>query len=614
MITETIMPSVVHAGFGSIPGPQDEQSSMYRALFADIACEFPTYARDSLEYLLNRRVAEGVSFYLGTLPLLGKAAETSLISGERLLVPSEFNCRGSSGLPRFLNELFIELFYEDGMPRFDHLRTSGWSDRGVKACAFIRQVCMMWSKVADLPNPSAKTEEQAIAEFLDRVTLDPSITYSTSTVNALTEAHRLLGLVFPRRPQKSQDLLGFRKKPWGCHGPGAVSGREAPSEKWSFQRWPGLPEYLFTWAEGRVVTSTRLSEQPASRVTCVPKDFRGPRVICIEPKENQFAQQGLWKLLEAQIRRCELTRRSIDFRSVARSRDLCHDYEYATIDLKDASDKLALSLCRLLLPKWIFSMLTRYRTRKISVEQLNKLLVSYSSFATMGSAICFPIETLVFWALALGTMISIRDSFAPRQADRLNLDLRVFGDDIIVPLWACDAVCHAFSEVGLTVNDSKTCCFSPVRESCGEWVFMGKTIAIYRPKAFRIRSYASWLRWRDHLNDIAHGAFTPALTSTIMHAVVEKWKTFPTRYNRGLQRLEVRVPSMTIKGTRTRLADYAGLYAWHVGNDGVPFLKGTRNRVKMRWLGVEESLGSWLFLELKRRRALSGVRLNEFVF
>lgn len=591
--TPVVMPSALNTACWAVETDtiiDDEQSMCYRALFCDISRLFPDYAIADLQYLLRRRAKEGLVFYLEGLPELGKAFETSIITGEPLVVPRRWKIAKGTGLPVFLHQLFKELFEDDGTPVFrDHRRTSGWSDKKVKACQFIRQVTLMWSKVRDTNPQPALTDanQKAYAAFVERMTAKNTVDFSRElTRDALREARRLLGVVFQYDNETREELVAFNKRPWGRHGTGAVAGGESPHEKWSFKKWPGLPDYLFVWAGSNAVNSVFVPEQPASKVVAVPKDFRGPRIICEEPKENQFAQQGLWDILRRHIHACNLTKRAINFNSTTQSRRLCYSESYATIDLKDASDNLSLALCRVLLPDGMFVLLTRYRTRKMTVKEIQKDLAStYLShcFATMGSALCFPIQTLVFWALSLGTLIAVRDSWPRRSWKGLNLNLRVYGDDIIVPLWGADAVCQVLEDCGLVVNRNKTCLFTPVRESCGEWVFMGKPCPIYRFKTTSVQNDADWIAWRDQIDDLSDQVNLPGLTNFIVEKLYTRFESWKQRYNRNLQRFEVLAPQFIRKGPSAELLDYAGLYAWYVGNDRIPYLNGTREKVIKRW-------------------------------
>jgi len=397
--------------------------------------------------------------------------------------------------------------------------------------------------------------------------------------------------VFTTKSSELDELVDFIKNPWGRQGPGAVAGREVGCEKWSFEKWPGLPRQLFSWRDGMDCEIRPILRQPDARVCLVPKDFRGPRVICIEPKENQFAQQGLMDILYRLVSRCVLTNRSISFLDTETSRAACFDYRYATIDLKDASDTINLVLARLLLPRWVFKLVTRYRSR--GVKTLDGQIVKTNCLATMGNATCFPLETLLFWAISLATMINLRDSYPIRMRKHLNLDIRVFGDDIIVPLWSCDAVARSLEAAGLIVNTAKTCQFSLVRESCGQWVFAGDAIKIVRFKSLDVSDYRSYIQWQDLLKDLLQEDKENLSAMGIeMNEIIEEYvvrirktdkKAFRTRYNKNLQRLEIYAPVFVQQGRLRELVDAAGLYAWQVHNDRTPYLRGARKRVIMRW-------------------------------
>lgn len=569
------------------------QSRLYRALFCDLSQHFPNFAPQDFDYLLQRYIAEGVSFYLDTLPKLGKAFETSLITLDEFIVPSGWSLVKGTRLPKFLYHLFSQVIDDDGHPLFTLQNKSGWKLQAPIAVGLIRQICMMWSKVEtvagadELSTPTAVNGKTITAYrgFVERALRLHQFVPDETTRDSVREAARLLRVVFGTPSPTLTELYSFEVKPWGKQGPGAVAGREVGCEKWAFKRWPGLPSSLFDWREGAQVNSEPLDRQPNARLCAVPKDFRGPRVICIEPKENQFAQQGLMDILYRHVQACYLTRNSISFLDTTESRRLCYDNTFATIDLKDASDMLSLRLARLILPGWIFRLVTRYRSRFIEIPEL-KQVIRPNCLATMGNATCFPLETLLFWALSLGTMIALRDSFKPVQRQHLKLKLRVFGDDVIVPLWAHDAVCHVLEATGSPVNTLKTCSFTPVRESCGEWVFMGQSLRIFRFRSPAITDHRSWLQWRDQQNDLlSETTLFPAFNQQISDEVANYYNLTPhrVRFNKKLQRLEVFAPMFVQRGTQSALTDYAGLYAWHVGNCRTPFLKGALLRVKMRW-------------------------------
>jgi hypothetical protein len=86
-------------------------------------------------------------------------------------------------------------------------------------------------------------------------------------------------------------------------------------------------------------------------------------------------------------------------------------------------------------------------------------VIALKKFAPMGSALCFPIETLIFAAIC---------QYVTREHG-VTEDYSVFGDDIIVPTQCVDDVLYVLEVLGFRANRSKSfsdsnCWF---RESCG---------------------------------------------------------------------------------------------------------------------------------------------------
>lgn len=556
----------------------DGASMLFRALFCDIARISPNFVLQDFTTLLDRRVKEGETFYLYTLPLLGKAVEVSYVTEGRLIVPDGWRLVKNTRLPKFLYSSFKLLFQDDGLPMpgvFLGKPSYFLGDRMEQGrlLALLRQTFMLFSKVHATCAPDIR--KKTLEGFRARIEHPLDVKVSSDVLN---EARRLIAHVVGADGPATPELKDFAKDPWGRHGPGAVAGRERGRDKWMFHVWPGLPSSLFDWGIGKSCgISGSEKSQPCARVVDVPKDFRGPRIICIEPKENQFAQQGLMDALYATITRNRLSGRSIDFWDISRQEEACKDLDLATIDLSNASDTLSLKLARLMFPRWFYKLVTRFRTRSVMIDGQ---CVKSRCLATMGNATCFPLETLMFWALSLGTLIVVKDSLH-RGGQSLRLDTLVFGDDIIVPLWGAEAVCDTLESAGCVVNRGKTCLWTPIRESCGTWTWCGAQFPIARPHTLSVTDYRSWIQWRDLLQGL-RGKLTPAL-ETEMQEQLEAYLEPKVRFNRKLQRLEHLVPTFVQRGRHTELPAYAGLYAWHVGNDRTPILNGAWKRVKMGW-------------------------------
>lgn len=554
-------------------------SSFYTSLFSDALACFPDYGIKSANldqtYILTRIRSEGDSFVSRILPKLGKAAETSLITNSQIVIPQGFNLMGKTRLPVLLNYFFKGGWDEQGYPRFrfQHTHTDDCKEFASKLF-FIRQVLMAYSKVSDM-EPETSNEE-AIASFVARVQEDPKISAPGSL---LSRARALLREILMDGEELSAPLAQWDTMPFGRHGPGAVAGKEQGCEKWDFGEIPGTDPNLYQWRPG--THDWNDTSDPVARLTAVPKDFRGPRIICIEPKEFQFAQQGLMDVLYSLIMQHPLTRHSINFNRQEKSQHLCRRLDLATIDLKDASDRVSLKLCRLLFPKRVFSLLTRYRSREIMLP--DESTIKPTCFASMGNALCFPVETLVFWAIARAAMLE--DSKAP---------IRVFGDDIIVPFRHASTVVAALESCGLVINPSKTCINTLVRESCGAWLYDGFDVSVTRFKHRVVSSAESWWALCEqakiiydnglHNTSIAMlellDSFAPISYGFNGFPFIPGRKVRNQRYNRMLQRLEVRVPAPFAGRGNISIPDYAGLYAWQVGNDTHPSPFGT---VKVKW-------------------------------
>lgn len=539
--------------------------TLLNCLIADAARLTSLELSRDLEYLLKRYAEEGESFLFTTLPLLGKAVEQSLISEGPLKVPPNFQIYGKTRLPVFLHSLFKACWTPDGA-----LLTVLPTKEQITCIGVIRQVTLFFSKVIV---SKKEMEAQALSTFLERVTAPVTLESNP----AFPCAREILRTVFSQQNPLTAPLLRFRKDPFGRHSNGAVEGGEKGHEKWLFNRVPGVPAALFK-VNSALCVPVGGSKPGYSRVSTVPKDFRGPRVICVEPKELQFAQQGLMELLYNHLARHPISRVAIDFTDVQRSRAACFNDKLATIDLKDASDHLSLAFARWVLPRWLFQLATRYRSRKVRIGEKTW---SYTSLATMGSSTCFPLQTVIFFAIALGCIWSWNRSHIP--SERITPFVRVYGDDIIIPRAIAGHVMKALTDAGLKVNTTKTCIHTLVKESCGEYVVGGVSQVIVRPKVLNAKSTSSWRALLDTI-PLFKAAGYHACAEACADVCRDRYPIIPCRYNKGLQRLEYRVPVQVGAGSRAVCDGAVGLYAYFTRQDTTPFQHGSRLVVKRRWV------------------------------
>jgi len=272
------------------------------------------------------------------------------------------------------------------------------------------------------------------------------------------------------------------------HGPGAVFDKSLNKGVWS--KWFSTIEACYPykdyfylpnpdhWAD-MPLGEDAIDDVIVARLTAVPKDARGPRLICVHPTESIWIQEGLRDRLEASINRKDTPpwiwpKGQVHFDDQTPNGQLALaasiDRRYATLDLKEASDRLSDILVRELFGshyRWFGCCRAQYA----DIPALNKR-VPISCYAPMGNATTFPVQSLVFWAICVATM----EVFS--SADHLL----VFGDDIIVPTRFAPLIKEALCRFGLVVNHNKSFINGAFRESCGIDAFNGMIVTPTRWK------------------------------------------------------------------------------------------------------------------------------------
>lgn len=275
------------------------------------------------------------------------------------------------------------------------------------------------------------------------------------------------------------------------HGPGAVFPSSKPWLKSRFTTDYASIRCFYPWDttfqgvfldspdEGPIVEATDI----VCRMTAVPKDSRGPRLICVHPKEAIWIQQSQRIVLESAISKHPLTSGRINFTDQSVNGNLAISASltkrYCTLDLKEASDRLSDKLVRYLLGS--FSDLLSC-SRASHVQLLSGRTVKLRKWAPMGNCLTFPVESLIFWGIVHTAICT--------QASANYADVYVFGDDIIFPSVMYDVVLPRLVSAGLVPNASKTFKNGSFRESCGVDAFSGFYITPLRTKVGQCRTYA----------------------------------------------------------------------------------------------------------------------------
>jgi len=130
----------------------------------------------------------------------------------------------------------------------------------------------------------------------------------------------------------------------------------------------------------------------------------------------------------------------------------------ATLDLSSASDTVSKEIVYELLPLDWAHVLARGRSAKIELPSGS--IVTQEKFSAMGNGYTFPLETLIFWALA-------------SSCCKNDSDCSVYGDDIVVPSDRASLVMEVLHYAGFVVNKEKSYTSGPFRESCGKDYFEG---------------------------------------------------------------------------------------------------------------------------------------------
>jgi hypothetical protein len=101
-------------------------------------------------------------------------------------------------------------------------------------------------------------------------------------------------------------------------------------------------------------------------------------------------------------------------------------------------------------------------------------------FAPQGSAVTFPVQTIIFTLISLFAVMQTKGCKASVVL-RDHTDLvQVFGDDIIVPVDSYPVLVDLLTSLSLKVNDSKSFASGNFREACGMDAYCGHDVTPVR--------------------------------------------------------------------------------------------------------------------------------------
>lgn len=443
--------------------------------------------RKDLESMRSRVEHEGDSFITITLPAFADALERALEEGSVALRPWKGFALQRSGVPRFLSGFLRRVFDSDGL-----LMASPSTD-----CIFaIRQFCRFAKRVL-LPC-KREVEIAAVEEYVqcDTEVVEPD--GKPFGEDPLWDTFRAVGSVLVRRLQLDSATTPYVP----THGPGAVVERLTPNQRWGrLPYWParlnacGLTYRMAMfghedplWGEPSGQDGSwdpplrRPWEETPVKVVLVPKTLTKPRVIAVEPAAQQFMQQGVSRWFRDRLEEDDITGNVIRFRDQGENQFMALlgsvSGHLATLDMSEASDRVGLGHVRTLFAESpdFLRTLEACRSQRARLP-FDGREVNLRKYASMGSALCFPIEAFVFATAIIASRLRSNDlPPTERCIEKVSRPLAVYGDDLIVPSDEAPVIVEDLEALGFKVNRRKSFWSGKFRESCGVDAYGGVNI------------------------------------------------------------------------------------------------------------------------------------------
>jgi hypothetical protein len=563
-----------------------------------------------------------MSFLTISLPDFCKTFEQCLDRGE--VTRADFVGYSKSGyLPKFLSG-FTGLVFDPQCGRL-------LDEPSVDAIQAIRQITLLHGKV-NLPCSDARVVA-AIDKFIE---CEQEVrTYEQHLEHREYEAFgkvawMLFGDLYSRLDRKIYDGEVVPR-----HGPGSTADKLSGNRKYVQAEWTERLERVF-FASEHIVPNWRYylerdstplpftflepgAERPV-RVITVPKSLKTPRIIAIEPTCMQYMQQAVLEAFMQEFGRDDILTNLIGFDDQVPNQDMARlgsiNGSLATLDLSEASDRVSNQLVRKMVSPWtwFFDALDATRSRKADVPGYG--VIRLAKFASMGSALCFPVEAMVFTTLVfLGIQ---KDLVRPLSRKLIENEyvgrVRIYGDDIIVPAEHVRSVVATLQDFGLVVNVNKSFWTGKFRESCGKEYYSGEDVSIVRVRevlptsrrhvreivstvSLRNRLYKAGL-WRSarHLDDLLRGFIPmPQITETSpalgRHSFLGPDET--QKQCQWLQTPLVRAYVVTGRSPASPLDDYPALLKCFLKRGDKPFEdeehleragRPKRVDIKLRWV------------------------------
>lgn len=400
------------------------------------------------------------------------------------------------------------------------------------------------------------------------------------------------------------------------HGPGRVSNLRKDQSKFTFSDWPSKLERTFPYDRYGVVNLRHTpilddasrwpqNREHPSKLIAVPKTATGPRLIGSEPNYHVWVQQLVRFQLEAAVRKTVL-RNCISFGDQGPNGQLAlrgsRDGSIATVDLKSASDRLSAWTVERVLRRNVTLLerihACRTRSMRNAVDGQFDTMVVKKCF-TQGNALTFPVQTIIYSMIAIGCQVvtarpSLNSAIKSSVLARASSDVRVFGDDIVVPVGTLPLLSRVLAYLQLKVNPAKTFHTGKFRESCGIDAYDGVDVTPARIKQYSLSpshevieslkqaSNNFWLKGMWHVADWITNQLPRHMLPIVPPHDSDGLISFcgysddhlQKRYNRMLHRYEMRTLSLVSNSKQVPTQSAHDLFEFlHIGNPKETWLR-----------------------------------------
>jgi len=423
----------------------------------------------------SRVESEGLSFLTITLPQFCRDFERALANGG--IDSSMFrNFRKIGAIPAFLQGMLSQLFNRE---------TGGVNDEqddSPTVVESVRQLCLAFKKLEVDCSP-----ERTAAAFTSFTEIEHSLQLFSVPKE---DAERFISVSSVLWDNYLVDINPLECTP--KHGPGATAEGISGNQKYLWRVWHDRLEPYFPLInsayplgmpydaeELNLLTIAMPEQERPVRVIAVPKTLKSPRIIAIEPVCMQYAQQGIRDRLYSIIESARFSAGHVNFRDQSVNQRLAISGsitgQLATIDLSDASDRvprdLALEMFRS--NPDLRDAIDACRSTRAQLPD-GSIIDPLRKFASMGSALCFPVEAMYFYTICVVALL--REAELPvnrRNCFKVSRGVYVYGDDIVVPSTSAMTVLDHLRKYNCKVNTAKTFVSGSFRESCGVDAYKG---------------------------------------------------------------------------------------------------------------------------------------------